>query len=104
MTKRPSNRLTEGELRRLLIARRLNTLSAINALATHVGWSKRQRGAVVHAVTGLQDKVIAKRLGIKATTVRTHLRRAFAKVDFDLRVFSGMLLGLRRLPRLRVQA
>ena len=48
--------------------------------------SEREREIVQLASLGCSDKVIAQRLGIGFTTVRTHLSHAFRKLGVDNRV------------------
>ncbi len=56
--------------------------------------SAREREVAVLAARGLADKEIARRLGIAATTVRTHIDHAFRKLGVDNRTSLVRKLGL----------
>lgn len=56
--------------------------------------SPREREVAVLAACGLPDKEIARRLGIAAATVRTHIDHAFRKLGVDNRVSMVRKLGL----------
>jgi len=53
---------------------------------TVVRLTSREQQIVVLAAEGLHDKEIAARLGVSAGTVRTYLRRAYARNNFGGRV------------------
>lgn len=48
--------------------------------------TKREKDVLIGLQEGLKDKEIADKLFISITTVRTHLRKAFAKIDVRNRV------------------
>jgi len=52
----------------------------------HLELSPRQAEIVRRVLLGTPDKQIALELGISPATVRTHLRRLFAKFDLDDRL------------------
>jgi DNA-binding CsgD family transcriptional regulator len=73
-------------LRRSQHREQINATPALQQIWHCAGLTARELETAMLAARGLPDKEIARQLGISFTTVRTHLKHAFRKLDLDNRV------------------
>jgi DNA-binding NarL/FixJ family response regulator len=82
-------RWARGEARPLLVLQK-----EVRALAEHIGLTPRERDVLMSAARGMDQTEIADFLGVKETTVATHVRRI--REQADARGFAAVVRRVHR--------